>query len=364
MALQRISASAAAADLSAFSTIIDARSPAEFALDHLPGAVNWPTLNDEERHLVGSEYKQVAAFDARKRGAMMASRNIAAHLERYVLDQPRDWKPLVYCWRGGQRSGALALVLEQIGFQVALLDGGYRAFRREVLSDLEKPPALDLHVIAGRTGSGKSRLLQALREAGAQVLDLEQLAEHRGSVLGLTPGTAQPSQKMFESRLWAALQALDTARPVFIESESRKVGNLRVPEALITRMRASDCIRLEMPTSARVGLLLQDYHFFTSDVDSLCARLNALRTLRGHACIDAWQALARRGDFEPMVRELLEVHYDPIYLTSMARNFTRYGQAVELTLSDGGAPSLAEAAAALLARGVPRSSASDSAGTG
>ena len=351
MALMRISAADAVAQLSQFSAIIDARSPAEFAEDHLPGAINWPTLDDAERRIVGTEYKQLAAFDARKRGAMMAARNIATHLERYVLDKPRDWRPLIYCWRGGQRSGSLALVLEQIGFAVHVLDGGYRAFRREVLSELETLPApFHLRVIAGRTGSGKSRLLHALRDAGAQVLDLEQLAGHRGSVLGLTPGEVQPGQKKFETRVWSALRSFDAARPVFVESESRKVGNLRVPEALITAMRASDCILIDMPTPARVQLLLQDYDFFTTDVTSLNTRLDALRTVRGHERIDQWQELARGGQFSLLVQALLEEHYDPIYLASMTRNFSRYDRALPLTLPDGELPTLARAAASLAAR--------------
>ena len=354
MSLARISAAEAASDLAQFSTIIDARSPSEFALDHLPGAVNWPTLDDEQRRIVGTEYKNVAAFDARKRGAMMAARNIAAHIERDVLHQPRDWRPLVYCWRGGQRSGALALVLDQIGFPVQVLDGGYRGFRRVVLDEMERLPAtLSYCVIAGRTGSGKSRLLKALAAADAQVLDLEQLAEHRGSVLGLTPGQVQPSQKMFDTRVWTALRGFDAARPVFIESESRKVGNLRVPEALITAMRASPCLRIDMPAAERVQLLLQDYDFFTRDVATLCTRLDALRTLRGHERIDQWQALARSGDFEVLVRALLEEHYDPIYVASMERNFVHYAQARVLDLQDGGSAQMAQAVTWAMAAAHP-----------
>lgn len=245
MPVLTITADEALGRLDDFDAIVDARSPAEFAEDRLPGAVNWPTLDDGERQVVGTIYKQTSPFDARKLGAAMASRNIATHIERELADKARDWQPLVYCWRGGQRSGSLALVLGQIGFRVHLLAGGYRAFRKSVIAALETlPAALELRVICGTTGSGKSRLLAALAGAGAQVLDLEGLACHRGSVLGLAPGDEQPGQKAFETRLWHALRGLDPARPVFVESESRQVGRLRVPDALLQRMRAGACLRL------------------------------------------------------------------------------------------------------------------------
>ena len=199
MPLATITAADAIARLDTFDTIIDARSESEYAEDRLPGAVNWPSLTDAQRHLVGTEYKQVSAFDARKHGAVLVARNVAAHIEREVIDKPKDWKPLVYCWRGGKRSASLALVLDQIGFKVQLLEGGYREYRRAIVADLDRLPlGLDYRVVCGKTGSGKTRLLAALREQGAQVLDLEALANHRGSVLGLVPGSPQPGQKQFD----------------------------------------------------------------------------------------------------------------------------------------------------------------------
>lgn len=349
MSLERIDAVQAAATLSSFDAVIDARSPSEFALDHLPGAINWPTLDDAERHEIGTQYKQISAFDARKRGAAMAARNIARHLEREAATLPRSWRPLVYCWRGGQRSGSLALVLSQIGFAVTVLDGGYRNFRRVVIADLEQLPlGLDFRVLCGRTGSGKSRLLAALQAAGAQVLDLEGLAAHRGSVLGALPG-GQPGQKLFESRLWRALSGLDTQRPVFVESESRTIGRLRVPEALLARIRGGACIRVEMPPAARVELLMDDYRHFCDDPHSLCERLQTLVEVRGRTTIERWQALARSGQMASLVAQLLDEHYDPIYLRSMARNFSHFDAARPLALADGSAATLATAAAELLA---------------
>ncbi|MGZ5894596.1 MAG: tRNA 2-selenouridine(34) synthase MnmH [Caldimonas sp.] len=350
MPLQPIAAKDALAKLDAFSAVIDARSPAEFALDRLPGAVNWPSLDDAERAAVGTEYKQVSPFAARKRGAAIVARNVAAHIERHVLDLPREWSPLVYCWRGGQRSGALATVLSQIGFRVHLLEGGYQRYRRAVVAALENLPArFDFRVVCGPTGSGKSRLLHVLAGQGAQVLDLEALANHRGSVLGLVPGSPQPTQKAFDSALWNALRRLDPARPVFVESESKKVGDLRVAEALILRMRAAPCAWLELALERRVALLMQDYDFFVRDIAAFCERLHALRVLRGRAVVEGWQEAARAGRAEDVVRDLLVRHYDPIYLHSMRRNFAGVGEPRWRLEWDGSDASLAAAASRLIA---------------
>ncbi len=287
MTVQTLPAREALARLGEFSAIVDARSESEYALDHLPGAVNWPTLNDEERHLVGTIYAQVNPFEARKRGAALAAANIARHIERELLEAPRDWKPLVYCWRGGKRSGSLSLVLDQIGFRVHLVEGGYKAFRSALLEELPGlAQRLAYRVVCGPTGSGKTRLLHALAARGAQVLDLEGLANHRSSVLGLVPGQAQPSQKQFDTRVWQALRSFDPARPVYVESESKKVGNVSVPEALILAMRASPCIDLRLADDERVALLLEDYDWFVKDPGFFCERLATLTQLRGHAVVD------------------------------------------------------------------------------
>jgi tRNA 2-selenouridine synthase len=328
MSLRTLPAAEAAAELDQFSAIIDARSEAEHAEDHLPGAVNWPTLNNAERAEVGTLYKQVGAFEAKKKGAAIAARNIAAHVEREGAALPKDWRPLVYCWRGGKRSGSLALVLSEIGFRVTLVEGGYKAFRSAVVAaTAQLAPRLDYRVVCGRTGSGKTRLLHALRAAGAQVLDLEGLANHRSSVLGVIPGLPQPTQKAFETRIWRALSQFDPARPVYVESESKKVGNVAVPTALIDAMRASPCIHLDLPEDERVALLLEDYAFFAQDIEFFCERLDALTQLRGKAVVQGWQDRARAGQVAEVVRELLVQHYDPVYVQSMQRNFSQFGAA-------------------------------------
>jgi tRNA 2-selenouridine synthase len=331
MSLTTMTAEEALQRLDDFDTLVDARSEDEYAEDHLPGAVNWPTLNNEERKLVGTMYKQVNAFEASKRGAAMAARNIALHIEREVLDKPKGWKPLTYCWRGGKRSGSLSLVLSQIGFRVTLIEGGYKAFRNALLEDIPRlAPRLDWRVICGTTGSGKTRLLQALAAAGMQVLDLEALANHRSSVLGALPGIPQPSQKHFDTLIWDALRRLDPARPVYVESESKKVGNVAIPAALIEAMRAAPCLNLQLPDEERIALLMEDYDFFVHDHEAFCERLDALTQLRGRQVVEDWKAEVRAGRIEPVVRDLLLSHYDPVYLQSMARNFTQFSRAQPL----------------------------------
>ena len=321
--------------LDAFDDIIDARSPAEFEEDRLPGALNAPVLDDEERALVGTIYKQKSAFDAKRLGAPLAARNIARHIEERFAQRPRGWRPLVYCWRGGGRSGSLVHVLRQVGWDAQRLEGGYKAFRRQVVADLENLPGrFHYRVVCGATGSGKSRLLEALAGAGAQVLDLERLAAHRGSVLGELPDAPQPSQKSFETALWTALSGYDARRPVFVESESKKVGNLRVPDALITRMRASDCVRLEASRELRVALLMQEYAHFVERPHELAAKLDLLRDLHGAERIAAWKSQLERGQWDPLVADLLESHYDPAYRRSLGRNYRDAATAPAVEVDD------------------------------
>jgi tRNA 2-selenouridine synthase len=313
---------ATVADLTAFDEIIDVRSPGEFAEDHIPGAINLPVLNDAERARVGTLYKQVSSFEAKKIGAALVSRNIAQHLDTWFADKPKSYRPLVYCWRGGSRSGSMTHILQKIGFPAMQLEGGYKAYRRHVVAELASLPSrLTYRVVCGPTGSGKSRLLQALASQGAQMLDLEMLAAHRGSLLGALPDQAQPPQKSFESAIWSALSGFDPARPVFVESESKKIGALRVPEALITAMHASRCVRLEVPLAARVQLLREEYPHFLRDPETLNNQLAHLARLRGTDTVAAWQALASQQAWDQLVATLLEQHYDPAYLKSLSSNY-------------------------------------------
>jgi tRNA 2-selenouridine synthase len=328
-----ISVAIAPSILTQFDAVLDARSPSEYAEDHVPGALNAPVLDDGERARIGTLYRQVSPFEAKKLGAALIARNIARHVETLFVSKERSWRPLVYCWRGGKRSAAMAHVLREIGWEAKTLEGGYKAYRRYVVERLGAlPRKFGFRVVHGVTGSGKSRLLKALAAAGAQVLDLEELAAHRGSVLGELPQRAQPSQKMFESRLLPELERLDPGLPVFVEGESRKIGELQVPEALIERMRASECVLLETALETRVAMLMDEYRHFFADPQTLGAQLECLAGLHGRDKVSEWKSLAARGEWRALVARLLEEHYDPAYRRSAARNFPRLGEAQVLRL--------------------------------
>lgn len=329
-----LSAAQALAELDTFDSIIDVRSPAEYALDHIPGAINCPVLDDSERILVGTMYKQQNPFEARKLGAALVARNIAHHLEQQFQAMPKQWKPFIYCWRGGNRSGSMALIFAKIGWPVMQLEGGYKAYRHAVIHLLDQlPVSMQFRVICGTTGSGKSRLLQTLQQAGAQVLDLEQLAAHRGSVLGSMPLNPQPSQKLFETRLWEALRKFSSARVVYVESESKKIGDLRVPDALMDRIRQSPCVSIALPAECRVKLLLDGYPHLMTDTALLKTQLSHLTQLHGKEKIHHWQTLADTGEFAALVETLLVAHYDPAYLRSIENNFSGYLNAKVIPIS-------------------------------
>ena len=329
-----------------FDAIIDVRSPAEYAEDHIPGAISAPVLEDAERAEVGTLYKQVSAFSAKKAGASLISRNIARHIEELFREKDKTWHPLVYCWRGGKRSGAMAHVLREIGWNAETLEGGYKAYRRFVVSQLQSlPPGLEFIVIHGPTGSGKSRLLGALKRAGAQVLDLEALAAHRGSVLGDLPGRPQPTQKMFESLLLQQLSGLQSEKPVYVEGESKKIGELHVPDALMERMRASPCIVLDTSIDVRVDLLLDEYRHFLSDREALNKQLDCLAALHGRERIAEWKSIA---DWRELLRRLLVEHYDPAYRRSSNRNFTQLVDAAPVSIARADDDAFAAAARSIL----------------
>jgi len=326
--------------------VIDVRSPAEFALDHVPQAVNCPVLDDAERAQIGTLYKRVSPFDAKKAGAALVSKNIARHIEERFRGRGRGWRPLVYCWRGGQRSAAMAHVLREVGWDAATLEGGYRAYRREVMAQLEILPArFRFRVVCGATGSGKSRLLEALAARGAQVLDLERLACHRGSLLGELPGEPQPSQKMFDSLVWSALKRLDTARPVFVEAESKKIGQLQVPAKLLERMREGGCLRLEVPVPERVRFLIEEYRHFLEKPEALKERLQCLTGRYGRAVVGRWLAQTDARAWDALVADLLATHYDPSYLRATTQNYLHYDKARPLRLERLDAAGIERAAA-------------------
>lgn len=329
------------------SSILDARSPAEFAEDHVPGAINWPVLNDAQRIQVGTLHREHGAFAARRTGAALVARNIAALLDAHAHALDQHARLLVYCWRGGQRSAALATVLARIGYRVAVLEGGYKSFRCHVREQLPAlAQQLRFRVIAGRTGSGKTALLAHLARYGQQILDLELLACHRGSVLGAQPGNPQPGQRAFETRLWHALSLLKHGEVVWLEAESKRIGLCTLPEALVEAMRRSPCVMLTVPVQARTDFLLAEYPFWVDNPQALQAALQRLLPLVGTHVHGELRTLLAAGDIRGLVRCLLERHYDPLYDRSLEKNY-RNTVSEDLHLDQLDATTLAGVAAQL-----------------
>ena len=334
-----------------FDQVIDVRSPGEFAEDHLPGAVNLPVLGDAERAEVGAIYVQTSKFDARRIGGAYIARNVADHLQGPLRDKLGGWAPLLYCWRGGQRSQAMALILSQVGWRTTLLQGGYRTYRREVVARLyEAAPSLDVVLLDGPTGVGKTAVLAEAARRGVQTLDLEALANHRGSVFGdMGP---QPSQKLFESRLAAAMAGLDPARPVLVEAESSRIGERFLPPALWGAMQAGRRIELGATVSVRAGGLARTYAATAHDPVRLEGLLARLPGRHGRKRLEAWLELARAGDVEALAASLMVEHYDPAYRRAREGRVATHAPLGRLELAgveDTDMASAAESVATLLA---------------
>lgn len=335
------------ADLAALKVdeIIDVRSPSEFAEDHIPGSVNLPVLDDAQRAEVGTIYVQQSRFEARKIGAALVAGNAARHLQTYLADKPGGYHPLVYCWRGGQRSGSFASILSQIGWRVELLDGGYRSYRRLVVEQLYQAAfPCKVIILDGNTGSAKTDLLTRLPRHGLQVIDLEGLAHHRGSIFGARP-EGQPSQKTFESRLSAAILALDPDRPVVLEAESSRIGNRSLPQSLWQAMRAAPRIAVAAPLAERARYLARTYGDVTADQTYLLDLIQRLSPLHSKEVIAGWAALAQDRSFEALAADLMAQHYDPRY--SKQREKGTGGTPLDFPVAALDSASLDHAAAAL-----------------
>jgi tRNA 2-selenouridine synthase len=325
-------------------TIIDVRAPLEYADDHLPRAINLPVLDDAERAQVGTIYKQVSQFQARKLGAALVAQNAARHLQGPLADKPGGWQPMVYCWRGGQRSGSFAVILEQIGWRVQVLDGGYKTYRRLVTAALyDAPFPVPVVLLDGGTGSAKTDILHRVSAMGGQVLDLEAFAGHRGSIFGASG--AQPSQKLFESRLAMGMAALNPSRPVLVEAEANRIGAIRLPPALWAAMVAAPRVAVSVPVAARAAYSLEHYADYRADPVLLATTLDKLRKVRPKALVDLWQGMVAQGQFRALAESLIAEHYDPTYAHAAKRLTPRR----EIMLPDSSETSRQAAAEQVLA---------------
>lgn len=321
-------------DFSKYDLVIDARSPREYEEDHIPGAVNLPVVNNDEYAEVGTLHR-TDKMGAYRIGVEYSLANIARHIKEDLTAYGEQSRILVYCFRGGKRSKLWVDALETIGFNVTKLQGGWKAYRRAVNEQLAQVPTLyKYNVLSGSTGCGKTRLLYALEQTGEQVLDLEGVASHRGSVLGTIPGVRQPTQKFFDSILLKKLESFDPTRVVWVEAESKKIGNVQLPDALLEMMRSGRTYQVNADMSQRVLLWREDYRHFEEDPMVMLKCLYFLRSLVGSEEFAAWEQLVQDGQMPALFERLMRKHYDPAYRRSVLRNYPDIDRSPEIFLDD------------------------------
>lgn len=304
-----------------YDTIIDVRSPSEFEIDHIVGAINCPILYDDERQKVGTIYKQISSFKAKIIGSSLSAKNIAFHIEKEFLEKKGSWKPLIYCWRGGQRSKAFSIVLSEVGWRTYQLRGGYKEYRNDIIKYLDNiGMKLKIILISGKTGSAKTKILHSIRDQGAQILDLEGLARHKGSLLGAIPNLKQPSQKFFESLLFYEINKLNLKKNIFIEAESSKVGNVHIPKSIWSNMILSKRIEVVADVNTRAKFLIDDYQYMCKNPILIKPMIKGLKTRLSNNLIDSWEKLIDEKKWFELTKSFLENHYDSSYASNTIKN--------------------------------------------
>ena len=304
-----------------FDTIIDVRSPLEFAEDHIVGAINCPVLSDLERQKVGTIYKKESSFKAKIIGSSLTAKNIAFHIENKFMEKKWSWQPLIYCWRGGQRSKAFSIVLSEVGWRTNQLKGGYKEYRNQVIKFLDNiGPKLKITLISGKTGSAKTKILKSIENEGGQILDLEGLANHKGSLLGKIPDLIQPSQKFFESLIFNKIQNLNLKDKIYIEAESSKIGNIHIPKSIWKKMINSPRIEISANVELRAKFLVSYYDYMCNDPTLINPIIKGLKNRLSKKLFDEWTNLIDRKKWFDLTKSFLENHYDPSYSSNTIKN--------------------------------------------
>ena len=315
-----------------YDTIIDVRSPSEFEIDHIVGAINCPILYDDERQKVGTIYKQISSFKAKIIGSSLSAKNIAFHIEKEFLEKKGSWKPLIYCWRGGQRSKAFSIVLSEVGWRTYQLSGGYKEYRNDIIKYLDNiGMKLKIILISGKTGSAKTKILHSIRDQGAQILDLEGLARHKGSLLGAIPNLKQPSQKFFESLLFYEINKLNLKKNIFIEAESSKVGNVHIPKSIWSNMILSKRIEVVADVNTRAKFLIDDYQYMCKNPILIKPMIKGLKSRLSNNLIDSWEKLIDEKKWFELTKSFLENHYDSSYSSNTIKNDRKVIREIQAT---------------------------------
>ncbi len=290
---------------------IDVRSEDEYQQDHIPGAINLPILNNEERQETGTLYKQVSPQAAREYALQAVGPKLSSMVNQ-IESLTKNGSLIVYCWRGGQRSQAVATVLDLMRIPTKRLRGGYKSYRNLVNLNWQQPFPFPVVVLHGLTGVGKTRILKELQALEQQVIDLEGLAGNRGSAFGNIGLAPQPTQKTFESRIWYEMQQFTPDRPVIVECESKRVGRLLVPDNLFAAMRGGRHLLAYDSVPNRIEKIIEDYDP-ASQKEEITGAICRLKERLGKEMVASLIDFVQSGQYKPVVEALLVQYYDPLY---------------------------------------------------
>jgi len=308
--------------------VIDVRSPGEFAQGHIPGAINIPLFDDAERAIVGTLYVKSGQDKAILKGLDIAVPKVGLYVNSLKAICSTGLV-LLYCWRGGMRSALLSEVLSKAGYEVAVLSGGYKAYRHFIRDGLARPAKVV--VLGGFTGSGKTEILKAIALQGEQVVDLEQLACHKGSVFGALGQSPQPTNEQFENNLYVQWDRLDLTRPVWLEDESRMIGTITLPDPVVEHLSNGVLIRAELDAAIRINRLVNEYAGF--DKPLLAGAINKIsERLGGTRMKEALRAL--ENDRFEVVAAIILAYYDKAYLFSMTKRKNKSGRDIQISGQD------------------------------